>query len=375
MSSVVGLSLTGGGARGAYQAGVLLGLAEIFHELKPSQSFPVQAYSGVSAGAINAAYLAAGQTSFQVTTEQLIQLWSQLTPNQVYRTDFLSMSKIGLGWMRDLSFGSAFKKKVATELLNSAPLTDLVNKNIDFNLIKNNIEKNGLLGVACTAYNYHLKKTVSFMEAHPSVTSWTKQKRVSQSVQLSTDHILASCAIPVVFEPVNVNGHYYGDGSLRNQAPISPILHLGANKVIFIGVRYRHLVESMTPQKPTIGEIFGTILNGLFFDTTDIDVERLDDTNHYVDRCHENGAKTNKKKISYIYIRPSVDLAEVARDLAPQFMPAIVNYLLQGLGSPKDYAELASYLLFDASYTSKLIDVGYEDAQKNKDSVRELLEG
>lgn len=371
----IGLSLTGGGARGAYQAGVAAGLSELLIEFGYQQRLPIQSLSGVSAGAINAAYLAAGKGNFSQTSTDLSNLWSSLTPDQVYRTDIVSIGKIGLGWVRDFTFGAAFKTKVADDLLDATPLNVLIRKNINFDGIQQNIDSGELIGVACTAYSYGTRKTVNFLQCQPHIEPWVRSRRHSKFVHLNHYHVFASCAIPIIFSPVNIDGQFFGDGSLRNTAPVSPIVHLGADKIVMVDVRYKGEATSNRPlnRKPSVSEVIGIILNGLFFDTTDVDMERLARMNLMAQTHTEKNEPFQFKNISFVKINPSVDLATIAESLSAQHLPPAVDYLLRGLGDRKDYAELASYLLFDSSFTKKLIELGYEDVRDKKIEIEKML--
>jgi NTE family protein len=374
MHNKIGLSLTGGGARGAYQAGVVAGLAEILEPLAIS-SHPIDAISGVSAGAINGAYLAASEHTFVKSAQKLCDLWQNLSPEQVYRSDFVSVSRIGLRWLRDLTLGGALAHNGAGELLDNTPLTQLITDHIQFSQIQENISLGRLHGLACTAYDYRLNEAVSFFEASDEVGEWSRRRRKGVRQKLTTQHVLASCAIPLLFPAVPLDGSYFGDGSLRNSAPISPIIHLGASKVICVGVRS---VQSQNKQriqgKPSVAQILGTLLSGLFFDTTEIDIERLTEVNRAVVSCAETHSPTPFRKIEFVQIKPSRDLSVLANDLSAKKLPPLVDYLLRGLGERSDLSELASYLLFDSSYTSQLIDLGYQDILAKKQEIIQLIE-
>ncbi len=369
---MLGLSLSGGGARGAYQAGVIQGLAEILGPLAEDNN-PFDCYAGTSAGAINTTFCAAGPVNLIETAARLTELWSDLHPHQVYRTDIVSHSRIGLGWMRDLSFGSLFKNKMAKELLDASPLLKLLDDGIDFSNIGRKIDAGHLRAVTCSAFRYDEQKVVSFFQAADSVQEWTRSKRYGRRTPLTARHVLASCSIPVLFSPVKVDGFYYGDGTLRNTAPISPILHMGSQNIIFVGVRYGGPVTVDTfTESPPIAKVFGTVLNGLFFDNLDVDIERLRHVNQIVE---SNGLTIpGAKKINYLHIQPSQDLGRFAEDLASKFLPRILEFLLGGLGSDHDSAELASYLLFDSVYTRKLVALGYEDAFQRKQDLLQFWE-
>ncbi|MCB0379019.1 MAG: patatin-like phospholipase family protein [Bdellovibrionales bacterium] len=367
---MVGISLSGGGARGAYQAGVLLGLSEIYKDHVGTGVFPAPYLSGLSAGAINAAFLAATPGDFSEGASALAALWKNLTPQQVYRSDAVSMGKIGFGWIRDVSFGSMFEKKIARELLDVRPLLKLLREHIDFSNIQKNIDRGHLKALSCSAFSYNEQKTVTFLQAHPSIKDWSRPDRYSKTVEMDVKHLMASSAIPILFSPIQVEDQYYGDGAVRNGAPISPTIHMGCENIIFVGVRYMGPSRFQSFETfPSVATVGGTLLNGLFFDTLDMDLRRLRHINEIVAQTEKLRGRERSKHINFMLIRPSKDLTEIAMDHSAQGLPSIVKYLLRGLGDERDSAELASYLLFDSSFTEKLVEIGYEDALRERQKL------
>ncbi|NNC54813.1 MAG: patatin family protein [Pseudomonadales bacterium] len=366
---MLGLSLTGGGARGAYQAGAVKGIAEILADTGTGKN-PFSYYAGISAGAINASFCAASAQNFGTTASQLYDLWANIEPEQVYRTDAASLGRIGFGWLRDVSLGSWVKKKLAKELLDASPLRELLCNNIDFSNIQRRIEAGALRGFTCSALGYGDQKVVSFVQGNGDYSHWQRPRRYSSEVEINAEHVLASCAIPLLFGPVKIGDEYYGDGTLRNTAPISPILHLGCNNVIFIGVRYIGPQEQhATAHPPTVAKVLGTIMNGLFFDTLDVDISRLEQINRLVDN---NDARDAERRVNHLFIRPSKDITELAHEAASESLPTLVRHLLGGLGDTDDTSELASYLLFESAYTQKLLALGYADAMAKQQEVEAI---
>lgn len=371
---MMAMYMSGGGARGAYQAGAMVGLAEILKE-QGETGDPFHWYAGMSAGAINTTFCAAGEPNLLQTTKNLAHLWEHIEPEQVYRTDPLSLGKIGVGWMRDLSVGAFFKKRMAKELLDASPLRELLLHNIDFANIDKKIKAGRLKGVTCCAFNYDEAKVVSFLQADESINNWNRHRRYSHKTTISVDHVLASSSIPIVFSPVEIDGCYYGDGSLRNTAPISPLIHMKCPNFVFIGVRYMGpLSVTKSNTFPSIARVSGAILNGLFFDYLEVDLERLDRVNAIVKNNHKD-VDLGVKHIEKFCIHPSRDLGEIAGDYAAGALPRFVEYLLGGLGGKTESSDIASYLLFDSRFTKKLLEIGYEDVLRQKAEFIKFWEG
>ena len=246
----VGLVLTGGGARGAYQAGVLTGIAEIMAEEGIHHPFPI--LSGSSAGSINASYLAAYGDDILSATYELRSLWENIATDQVFKTDAISLAKIAGRWIMELSSGSLFGQHRARALLDTAPLRELLTTRTPFNRIHQNIESGAIKSLAVTAVNYSDGTNVTFYDSCQKSRPWQRTRRRAEPCHITADHIMASAAIPLVFPPIQVGEHYYGDGSLRNYTPLSPAIKLGASKLLVIGVRRQSLLgQGDAPVLPT----------------------------------------------------------------------------------------------------------------------------
>lgn len=374
----IGLALSGGGARGAYQAGVLSGISEIIGLDHGPQPFPI--LTGCSAGSINASYLASASGSFADQTNLLLHMWSELVPDQVIKTDPLTLGKIGLGWFRDLSMGGIFGKSESTHLLNSNPLASFLRERIDFNQIRRNVDTAVLDGVSVTCTSYASGIGVTFFDSR-SATSWRRSARIGIRAHLRLEHVLASSSIPIFFKPVRIETSFYGDGGIRSSSPLSPAIHLGADKLIAVGVRHRRseieLLEvnhQVTMQSIALADIAGVLLNSLFLDALEFDYERLQRINQTValipEESTDNGSH-RLKKIPTLLFLPSVDLGQVAAHQFNRF-PLVLRYFLKGLGASEGKgADLLSYLAFDHAYTQTLIAVGRSDALNRR---AELLE-
>jgi NTE family protein len=369
------LVLTGGGARGSYQAGVLLGIAEVLGD----SQFPFQIISGVSAGAINGAFLAGRQESFSDSVQHLCELWSELRTKAVVKTDPLSLGWLAARWMKDLGSGGAFGQGSATHLLDSTPLRELIRSHVDFQKLKSNVTSGQLHGVCFTATNYRTGTAVTFYDGAPSIEPWARSARLGRRVDLALEHVLASSSIPIFFKPVPSSGSYWGDGGVRLGTPLSPAIHLGADRILAIGIRYARpdervyqLNEGGALGEITLADIGGVLMNALFLDALDSDVERLQRINQTVDllsseKTVQHPAKL--RKIPLLAIKPSRDLGSLAADQFKNF-PWVLRHLLRGTGAGKDKGwDMVSYLAFDRSYTSKLIEVGREDALKLREEI------
>lgn len=373
----VGLHLTGGGARGAYQAGVLLGLAEEVERVRPAaRKLLFDNISGVSAGAINAAYLASAASDFENGMKGLQKLWSRLEPKHVYRTDLLSLGGNAARWTLDITLGSMTKTKMAKYLLDTAPLRKLISNGIDFPKISKNLASGAFEGVVCSAYSYFDHRMLSFLQSSEPI-SWNKPRRYSLQTVLDTDHVFASCAIPLIFPSVPLAGEHFGDGTFRNTAPLAPLIHMGSRKILVIGVRGPNEFGAAmrNPGEPNISRMAGLILHALFFDAVDLDIERIHHLNEIleVQRGTLETRRSDYNTIELKQIHPSQDITDLARSSTKASLPKTVEFLLGGLGNREQTAELASYILFDSHFTKKLIEIGYADIQARKDEIVDWL--
>lgn len=379
-STNVGLVLTGGGARAAYQAGVLQGISEIC----PAGATPLRTITGISAGSINAAFLAARATDFRQATQAACGLWEGLQMGDILKTDVVSLSRLGIRWMRDLSLGGAFGGTRSTFLLDTNPLGTLLHREVDFASIAENIKNRVLDGVAVSATHYKTGTAITYFDSAHPVEQWVRSSRLGKRAELSLNHVLASASIPVLFQPVRIGDSFYGDGSIRLRAPLSPAIHLGADKVLAIGIRYfrpedstLELNETSRMDHITISDIAGVMLNAAFMDTLESDVERLERINATVALLSDENRKKHPHKLRYIpllVIRPSKDLGTFAKGQFQHF-PAMLKHLLKGVGASEERgSDLLSYLAFDGKYTKPVIELGYSDAMARKQEIIEFLE-
>lgn len=393
---MLGLVLTAGGARGAYQVGVLKRIGEI-SRLKGKPS-PFAIVTGASAGAINGAAIAAGSSDFSHSTERLTKLWSSLQISDVFRTDAMSLGAGSLKWIRDLTFGGVIGGGRAQSLLDFSPLRSYLEQHLPLAGVATAIEKGDLYALALSATDYYSGKSFTFIEGKAGHPTWQKSRRTSLSVSMKIDHIWGSCAIPVVFQPVKIEttlgSFYFGDGGLRLTAPCSPAIRLGADRVFAIGIRSQRSAESRIKselleegktrqmKKPPMAQVVGVVLNSIFLDHLDTDLEHLKRMNAVVDAYSESAAAAEAvaarlsepiRRIEALSINPSVDLSEVAERHAAR-MPRVLSYFMEGLGSSKvQSADLLSYLLFDGAYLRELIDIGYADAQAQHLEIESFL--
>lgn len=372
------LVLSGGGARGAYQVGVLNAIADIAADLKIKQPFKI--YTGVSAGAINASYMAAGCDDFLLATKKLTEMWSGLTHEKVFKTDAVSLGKISLQWMGELSFGGLAHNPTGMALLNTAPLLDLIKDNLDFSRIQKNIDNNHLQAVGITAIDYRTSKAITFLQGKENTLEWDRSRRKSEKALLRPEHILASSAIPVLFPSVQVDERYFGDGCVRNLTPCSPALRMGADEVFVIGVRKlpskTDAENQPVPDKnPSLARIVNVLLNAILLDGVEADIERIQNTNEFLQHIEEDKKKAlGLKKIKTVFVSPSQDIGAIAASMSSR-LPRMVRYLLKGLGPMDEARELISYLLFDPHFCVRLIEMGYSDGLAARADIENFFIG
>lgn len=375
------LVLSGGGARGAYQAGVLQAISEIREEAgaDPRQNpFPI--ICGTSAGAINATALACRADDFRASVQQLVQVWQNFSAGQVYRADSLGVLKSGARWLSLLSFGWLLRKWHANPpnaLLDNAPLVTLLHRLLDLPRLDRCLNDGDLDALAVTASSYTAGSHVTFYQAAESLPSWKRSLRLAVSTQIGVEHLLASSAIPLIFPavPIYCEGRreYFGDGSMRQLSPLSPAIHLGADRLFVIGAgrlsEPPRAVEGMATY-PSLAQIAGHAMSSIFLDGLAMDVERLDRINHTLDLLSpEQRRQTALRPVDMLLISPSQHFDDIAGRHVGS-LPLPIRTLLGGIGATElRGATLASYLLFEKQYTCELVALGRSDTLRRKGDV------
>ncbi len=372
-----GLVLTGGGARSAYQVGALRALAEI---LGPGRQ-PFDVIAGISAGAINATAVASGIDDFPAQVEKLRAVWSALTPDRIYKTGALELASIGSRWIRDLSAGGLVGRSGINFLLDAAPLRELVRERVPLGRMRRHLRSGRLRGLALSATNYHTGAGVTFFEGAADIEPWTRSTRIGVRARLTLDHVMASAAIPIFFAPVKLDGSFYGDGCVRMIYPMSPAIHMGADRIVAISVRYPRPPSETAAREDgsehgrdflPVSEIAGVLLNAVFLDSLDSDLERLERINRalaLVPRERLAGSDLDLRPIPALVLRPSEDLGKLAADEYHRF-PTMLRYLLKGIGATGHAGEdLLSYLAFEPIYLHRVMELGYQDAMARRDEV------
>ncbi|MCG8518173.1 MAG: patatin-like phospholipase family protein [Pseudomonadales bacterium] len=369
-----GIVLTGGGARAAYQVGVLRAISDMF----PDWAYPFRVIVGTSAGAINALALAGGGDIFRHNVSRLEQFWQALEPDQVYRSNTYDILRNMTSVARRLLAGSDSNQPLS--LLNNRPLREMLAREIDFAEVRQAIRDRRLSAVGVNACGYATGQNVCFFDGHEALQSWTVGQRAGARTELGLEHAMASSAIPTVFPPVPINREYFGDGVTRQMAHISPALRLGAERVLVVGVSANGMCPSTRPAHnpgaaPGFAQIVAHVFNGMFLDTLDYDIDRLRLINQLVDlvpreRLEEAGL--GLKPVRLLEISPSERIDEIAARYMDG-MPLVLRNLVGSEGRSLTGGSLASYLLFDHRFANALIELGYRDAQTHARQIERFF--
>jgi len=362
------LVLSGGGARGAYQVGVLRGLVE--HGFLADGAAPIDVFVGSSAGSINATALAAWADDLAAGIGRLERIWGRIRPSQVYRTDLGSLGRIGLQWAWDLSFGGATRRVAPKALLDTAPLRELLATHVPFARLEHTLASGRLGALALVATDLQTAAGVVFLGAPPGTPTWTRRRWRIEPTTIRVEHLLASSAIPIFFPSVEIDGRHFGDGSIRNTAPLSPAINLGADRIIAIGVSGPPVPEeTLRPgDVPSVAQVAGVLLDAVMLDAIEVDVEHSERVNRSVLRVPANRAADGFRPVDVLWVRPSQRVRDLAAELADR-IPPIVHYLMRGLGSDAAVTELASYLLFDTAFCGELMELGRQDVAAEREQV------
>ena len=365
------LLLGGGGARAAYQVGVLQAIAELTPK-NTRNPFPI--ICGTSAGSINTAALASNAADFHLGVERIYSVWSNFELHHVFHADGKSLLKRIASWVWT-HLGPGNWQKGPGSLLDNAPLRELLNRSINFDMIDESINNGDLHAYCMTACSYTSGESTTFYDGHPEIDDWLRTHREGQREKMTIEHLMASSAIPVVFPSVQLGEEHFGDGSMRQISPISPALHLGADKLLIIGLRLEATPNRFEPPKhrPSLGQISGYVLDTLFLNSLQSDIERMERMNRTL-RATDGNTEEPLKIIEHLVISPSQDIADIAMKHF-QELPKSFRVALKFLGMAKSNSRrFISYLMFTKSFCRELIELGYQDAMAKQEELITFLD-
>jgi len=368
-----GLVLTGGGARAAYQVGVLKAVRDILGS-PVRNPFPI--VCGTSAGAINAATLAVFADNFTRAIGNLLEVWENMRCEHIYRTDAWHIMRTGVRW---LSAMMLISRNNPISLLDNAPLRDMLEKNLPFERIQHHIDAAALYAVCVTVSGYTSGQSVSFFQGGSGLEGWERNQRIGAAVPLKVELLLASAALPFIFPAVKVHREYFGDGSMRQIAPVSPALHLGADRVLIVGTGRQTADQARARSNvyPSLAQIAGHALNSIFLDSLMVDIERLERINRTVKLIPQDklaDSAVQLRPVRVLFITPSQPLERIAARFLHE-LPGTVRFILRPTGAlNRSGSNLASYLLFEQSFCRALIDLGYQDTVSREAEVKEFFE-
>lgn len=371
-SAPTAVVLSGGGARGAYQVGVLQFIARQVPEL----SIPI--FTGVSAGAINAAFLAGRRGDLAESLDALSEHWCSLSTGRVMRSQapllFLNALQVGL----KLSSGGSRLVPTVRGLVDTEPLREFLKPLLDADAVDENLRTGRLRALAISATSYQTGRVISFVQAAPEIRMWERVRRQSVRARIEVDHVMASAAIPLFFPARKIGDEFFGDGGIRESHPLAPAVHLGARRILAVSSRSR--LTGRAARRGTVGgyppaaRVIELLLNSIFLDNLDVDAERLSRINHLVSRVSPSRRwLLAEREVRLLVLRPSADVGRLAATHESE-LPRALRFLIRGLGAaPVSSSDLISYLLFERTYLSRLIQLGEQDARRQWPRIRRFL--
>ncbi|MEO8345091.1 MAG: patatin-like phospholipase family protein [Betaproteobacteria bacterium] len=372
--------LSGGGARAAYQVGALRAIA---HILGPGSRMPFPVICGTSAGAINATLLAVNADDFRRGVARLTRWWRRITVSDIYHGDLTTLARHSARFLASVLTGGAGPAKVAS-MFDNAPLINLLTRELEFGKLEHQIVAGHLRALSINATSYTSGHAVTFFEGAKDIKPWQRLRRRGQPTRLATEHLMASTAIPFVFPAGRIDADFYMDGSVRQIAPLSPALHLGATRIVvlavgqFAGQSAIRATANAPAQYPSFAQVAGHALSSVFLDNMGADIERLTQYNRLIDRLPAQVREINGYPVNHVdafILSPSRDVASLALQFVAN-LPVAVRAVLRGFGSTQGTgANLTSYLLFDRGFCRALLDLGYEDAMARRDELEAFLAG
>ncbi len=372
----IALILTGGGARAAYQVGVLRALSELLPKGAPS---PFSIICGTSAGSVNATVLAVDAGNFRYAVRRLMTVWKNFHVAHVYRSDLLGVFRNSARWLFAGMAGGRGITNQSISLLDNSPLADLLRRYVDFSAIQRSIDGGHLTALSITCSGYTSGQSVTFYQGNAAMKNWRRARRIGIAMPIALEHLLASSALPFIFSPMRINREYFGDGSMRQIAPLSPALHLGADRLLVIGVgrQLQEGAERVTVNRfPTLAHIAGHALNSIFLDSLEVDLERMQRINRTIELIPQDVLKAKSyplRPVDFRVIRPSEELEKIATRFADE-LPRTIGTLLASVGATRNSgSNLLSYLLFEKSFCRELIKLGYKDTMARKDDLMAFL--
>ena len=373
----LGLVMGGGGARAAYQVGFLR------HVAKHSPDLQIPFIHGVSAGAINAAVLASHHGTFAQAVDELSILWRDLTVDEVFRVDTRSLLMNCLRWLGRLGGGGVRSDLLnVRSLVDTSPLDAYLSEALhavdrELTGVQYNLDHRGLKAFAVTTTSYSTGSSVTWLQGR-EIETWERPQRATRRTNITVDHIMASAALPLLFPAIQLGVDWYGDGGIRLTAPLSPVLHLGARRIIAISSRYDRSKQEVNNTSirgyPPPAQVAGILLNAVFLDLLDHDALRLERLNRLVEALPES-QRHGIDPVKLLVLRPSVDLGKLASQFEVK-LPRSIRFLTRGLGTREtDSPDMLSLILFQADYVSTLMEIGEADAASRHEEIMEFLEG